>query len=121
MPEESAFHNEDLAGKYPYTLLSIHPQRSNHSQHVPFIEKLQHVQVDISPDIAAEQNLQDGDEVAIFNDRGRLTGKVKVMKQAHPKTINIDEGMWAAFGGSVNALTNDTNSDNGMGSTLLTV
>ncbi|MBK4205239.1 oxidoreductase [Bacillus subtilis] len=118
VPEESAFHNEDLAGKYPYTLLSIHPQRSNHSQHVPFIEKLQHIQVDISPDIAVEQNLQDGDEVAIFNDRGRLTGKVKVMKQAHPKTINIDEGMWAAFGGSVNALTNDTNSDNGMGSTL---
>lgn len=40
VPEESVFHNEELAGKYPYTLLSIHPQRSNHSQHVPFIEKL---------------------------------------------------------------------------------
>ncbi|MDF4189498.1 molybdopterin dinucleotide binding domain-containing protein, partial [Ligilactobacillus salivarius] len=118
VPEESVFHNEELAEKYPYTLLSIHPQRSNHSQHVPFIEKLQHVQVDISPDIAAEQDLQDGDEVVIFNDRGRLKGKVKLMKQAHAKTINIDEGMWAAFGGSVNALTNDTNSDNGMGSTL---
>ncbi|PRS03893.1 oxidoreductase [Bacillus atrophaeus] len=118
VPEESAFHDSRLAEKYPYTLLSIHPQRSNHSQHVPFIEKMQHIQVDISPDIADEQAVQDGDVVVIYNERGRLEGKAKVMKQAHPKTINIDEGMWSAFGGSVNTLTKDTNSDNGMGSTL---
>ncbi|MCY8484855.1 molybdopterin-dependent oxidoreductase [Bacillus atrophaeus] len=118
VPEESAFHDSRLAEKYPYTLLSIHPQRSNHSQHVPFIEKMQHIQVDISPDIADEQAVQDGDVVVIFNERGRLEGKAKIMKQAHPKTINIDEGMWSAFGGSVNMLTKDTNSDNGMGSTL---
>ncbi|MCG8396044.1 molybdopterin-dependent oxidoreductase [Bacillus atrophaeus] len=118
VPEESAFHDSRLAEKYPYTLLSIHPQRSNHSQHVPFIEKMQHIQVDISPDIADEQAVQDGDAVVIFNERGRLEGKAKIMKQAHPKTINIDEGMWSAFGGSVNTLTKDTNSDNGMGSTL---
>ncbi|MCY9159995.1 molybdopterin-dependent oxidoreductase [Bacillus atrophaeus] len=118
VPEESAFYDSRLAEKYPYTLLSIHPQRSNHSQHVPFIEKMQHIQVDISPDIADEQAVQDGDVVVIFNERGRLEGKAKIMKQAHPKTINIDEGMWSAFGGSVNTLTKDTNSDNGMGSTL---
>ncbi|MGY3839531.1 molybdopterin-dependent oxidoreductase [Bacillus atrophaeus] len=118
VPEESAFHDSRLAEKYPYTLLSIHPQRSNHSQHVPFIEKMQHIQVDISPDIADEQAVQDGDVVVIFNERGRLEGKAKIMKQAHPKTINIDEGMWSAYGGSVNMLTKDTNSDNGMGSTL---
>ncbi|MDS9995461.1 molybdopterin-dependent oxidoreductase [Bacillus atrophaeus] len=118
VPEESAFHDSRLAEKYPYTLLSIHPQRSNHSQHVPFIEKMQHIQVDISPDIADEQAVQDGDVVVIFNERGRLEGKAKIMKQAHPKTINIDEGMWSAFGGSVNTLTKDTNSDNGMGSTI---
>lgn len=118
VPEESAFHDSRLAEKYPYTLLSIHPQRSNHSQHVPFIEKMQHIQVDISPDIADEQAVQDGDVVVIYNERGRLEGKAKIMKQAHPKTINIDEGMWSAFGGSVNTLTKDTNSDNGMGSTL---
>ncbi|MCI3195102.1 molybdopterin-dependent oxidoreductase [Bacillus sp. HU-1818] len=118
VPEESAFHDSRLAEKYPYTLLSIHPQRSNHSQHVPFIEKMQHIQVDISPDIADEQAVQDGDVVVVFNERGHLEGKAKIMKQAHPKTINIDEGMWSAFGGSVNTLTKDTNSDNGMGSTL---
>ncbi|MED4802877.1 molybdopterin-dependent oxidoreductase [Bacillus atrophaeus] len=118
VPEESAFYDSRLAEKYPYTLLSIHPQRSNHSQHVPFIEKMQHIQVDISPDIADEQAVQDGDVVVVFNERGRLEGKAKIMKQAHPKTINIDEGMWSAFGGSVNTLTKDTNSDNGMGSTL---
>ncbi len=118
VPEESVYHDAGLAGKYPYTLLSIHPQRSNHSQHVPFIEKLQQIQVDLSPDIAEELSLQDGDTAEVYNDRGRLRGRVKIMKQAHPKTVNIDEGMWAAFGGSVNMLTKDSNSDNGMGSTL---
>ncbi|APB84277.1 oxidoreductase [Bacillus amyloliquefaciens] len=118
VPEESVYHDAGLAGKYPYTLLSIHPQRSNHSQHVPFIEKLQQIQVDLSPDIAKELSLQDGDTAEVYNDRGRLRGRVKIMKQAHPKTVNIDEGMWAAFGGSVNMLTKDSNSDNGMGSTL---
>ncbi|QPK88925.1 molybdopterin-dependent oxidoreductase [Bacillus velezensis] len=118
VPEESVYHDAGLAGKYPYTLLSIHPQRSNHSQHVPFIEKLQQIQVDLSPDIAEELSLQDGDTAEVYNDRGRLRGRVKIMKKAHPKTVNIDEGMWAAFGGSVNMLTKDSNSDNGMGSTL---
>ncbi|MGX4200400.1 molybdopterin-dependent oxidoreductase [Bacillus sp. JK74] len=118
VPEESVYQDAGLAGKYPYTLLSIHPQRSNHSQHVPFIEKLQQIQVDLSPDIAEELSLQDGDTAEVYNDRGRLRGRVKIMKQAHPKTVNIDEGIWAAFGGSVNMLTKDSNSDNGMGSTL---
>ncbi|WP_424161025.1 molybdopterin-dependent oxidoreductase [Bacillus amyloliquefaciens] len=118
VPEESVYHDGELAEKYPYTLLSIHPQRSNHSQHVPFIEKLQQIQVDLSPDIAEELALQDGDTAEVYNDRGRLRGRVKIMKQAHPKTVNIDEGMWSAFGGSVNTLTKDSNSDNGMGSTL---
>lgn len=85
---------------------------------MPFIEKLQQIQVDLSPDIAEELSLQDGDTAEVYNDRGRLRGRVKIMKQAHPKTVNIDEGMWAAFGGSVNMLTKDSNSDNGMGSTL---
>jgi anaerobic selenocysteine-containing dehydrogenase len=40
------------------------------------------------------------------------------MKKAHPKTINVDEGQWHKFGGSVNLLTPDEDSDNGQGSIL---
>ena len=48
----------------------------------------------------------------------KLSGTVKIMKKAHPKTINVDEGQWHKFGGSVNLLTPDGDSDNGLGSIL---
>jgi anaerobic selenocysteine-containing dehydrogenase len=110
--------NPKLENKYPYTLLTIHPLRSNHSQHYHLLESMQSVKIEVSEDIAIEKGLKDGDLVKIFNDRGELTGNIKVMKKAHPKTINIDEGQWQKFGGSVNTLTSDLESDNGAGSTL---
>jgi anaerobic selenocysteine-containing dehydrogenase len=110
--------NGKLENKYPYTLLTIHPLRSNHSQHYHLLESMQSVKIEVSEDIAIEKGLKDGDLVKIFNDRGELTGNIKVMKKAHPKTINIDEGQWQKFGGSVNVLTSDLESDNGVGSTL---
>ncbi|WP_273123487.1 molybdopterin-dependent oxidoreductase [Bacillus weihaiensis] len=118
LPKESRISNPELAKKYPYQLLSIHPLRSNHSQHYLFIEALQEVKIEVSEDIAREHELNEDDTVTIFNDRGKLTGKVKLLKKAHPKTINVDEGQWHKFGGSVNLLTPDGNSDNGLGSIL---
>ncbi len=117
-PIESALTNSLLAEKYPYQLLSIHPLRSNHSQHYVLIDAMQTVKIEISEDIANEKGVAEGDQVKIYNDRGELTGSVKVLKKAHPKTINVDEGLWHKFGGSVNLLTPDRVSDNGQGSTL---
>ncbi|MCL6585132.1 MAG: molybdopterin-dependent oxidoreductase [Anoxybacillus sp.] len=117
-PAESAPTVPELAKKYPYRLLTIHPLRSNHSQHYHLIESLQSIRIEISKDIADEKGLVDGDRAKIFNDRGELFGTVKILPQAHTKTINIDEGQWEKFGGSVNRLTPDGESDNGQGSTL---
>ncbi|WP_044749262.1 molybdopterin-dependent oxidoreductase [Bacillus alveayuensis] len=117
-PAESSISNRELAAKYPYTLLTIHPLRSNHSQHYHLIESMQSIRIEVSEDIAIEKGLKENDLVKVFNDRGELVGNVKIMKKAHPKTINIDEGQWNKFGGSVNVLTPDLESDNGLGSTL---
>ncbi|OAS83129.1 MULTISPECIES: molybdopterin-dependent oxidoreductase [Metabacillus] len=117
-PKESSLTNSLLAKKYPYQLLTIHPLRSNHSQHYILIKTLQIVKIEISEDIASEKDMTDGDSVRIFNDRGSLSGIVRVLKRAHPRTINVDEGQWHKFGGSVNLLTPDDNSDNGLGSIL---
>jgi anaerobic selenocysteine-containing dehydrogenase len=68
--------------------------------------------------VAKERGLAEGDKARVFNDRGELIGTVKILAKAHPKTINIDEGQWAKFGGAVNVLTSDRESDNGCGSTL---
>jgi anaerobic selenocysteine-containing dehydrogenase len=118
LPNETKWRNSELADKYPFTLLTIHPLRSNHSQHYQLFNPIPKVKVEISIDIAELKGLKDGDEVKVWNDRGQITGSIQIMKQAHPHTINIDEGIWNQFGGSVNQLTSNRVSDNGLGSTL---
>ncbi|MFC4321704.1 molybdopterin-dependent oxidoreductase [Litchfieldia salsa] len=117
-PEESSVNNRELSEKFPYTLLSIHPMRSNHSQNYHLIDQLQTIRVEVSKDIAEEIGLHEDDWVRVFNDRGELKGQIRILKQAHSKTVNIDEGQWSRYGGSVNLLTPNRVSDNGQGSTL---
>jgi anaerobic selenocysteine-containing dehydrogenase len=117
-PMESIQNNYELAMKYPYTLLSNHPARSNHSQHYHLVDQIQEVIVHVSKDIAEKQTLKNGDAVRVFNDRGNISGNVRVMEKAHDNTINIDEGGWSQFGGTVNQLTSSRESDNRNGSTL---
>jgi anaerobic selenocysteine-containing dehydrogenase len=118
LPNETKWNNHELANKYPFTLLTIHPLRSNHSQHYQLFNPEPKVKVEISFDIAESKGLKDGDEVKVWNDRGEISGTIQILKQAHPHTINIDEGIWSQFGGSVNQLTSNRVSDNGLGSTL---
>jgi anaerobic selenocysteine-containing dehydrogenase len=74
--------------------------------------------IDISPDIALERELKNGDRIRVYNDRGVLEGEVKILKEAHPRTVNIDEGRWRTMGETVNVLTSSALSDNGLGSSL---
>ncbi|WP_010677420.1 molybdopterin-dependent oxidoreductase [Bacillus timonensis] len=117
-PRESIYSDKELAEKYPYSLLTIHPLRSNHSQNYHLIEGLQTVKVEISKDIAEEKGLEPDDRVRVYNDRGEITGKVQILKESSPNIVCIDEGQWHIFGGSVNNLTSHQISDNGLGSTL---
>ncbi|SEN42869.1 Anaerobic selenocysteine-containing dehydrogenase [Mesobacillus persicus] len=118
LPNESKWTNPNLAEKYPFSLLTIHPLRSNHSQHYHLLGNEPEVKVEIAEDIAEARSLTDGDQAVVWNDRGKITGRVSLLKKAHPGTINIDEGIWGKFGGSVNQLTSDLESDNRQGSTL---
>ena len=118
LPTESKWTNPLLAEKYPYSLLSIHPLRSNHSQFYHLLGGTPEVKVEIAEDVAKEKELVEGDFVLVWNERGEVKGKISIFKQAHPGTINIDEGNWQKFGGSVNQLTSDLESDNRQGSTL---
>lgn len=118
LPRESKWSNQALSEMYPYQLLTIHPLRSNHSQHYPLWHKPPELKVEIAVNIAEKHNLKDGDLVRVWNQRGEVTGTVVVRPQHHSNTINIDEGISAAFGGSVNKLTSSLRSDNGLGSTL---
>ncbi|RSK52138.1 molybdopterin-dependent oxidoreductase [Bacillus canaveralius] len=118
LPHESRWSQPELAEKYPFTLLSIHPLRSNHSQHYHLLNGPERIKVEVSPDIAKKRKLADNDFVRVWNERGELNGYVSIMKQAHPGTINIDEGTGRKYGGAVNLLTSSDVSDNGLGSTV---
>jgi anaerobic selenocysteine-containing dehydrogenase len=117
-PEESGERNPDLLKRYPYQLLSIHPLRSNHSQSYHLIENLQAVRIHVSAVIAEQKGIREGEEVEIFNERGNLKGTAKIIKNGHSSVINVDEGQWKKFGGSINLLTPSRESDMGQGSTF---
>jgi len=118
VPEESKWKNPKLAEYFPYHLLTIHPLRSNHSQNYHLLPSKPKVKVEVASNIAEQKNLQNGDLVRVWNERGEVRGFISVLAAAHPNTINIDEGIWKEFGGSVNKLTSNRKSDNGLGSTL---
>lgn len=118
VPEESKWANPQLAEKYPYSLLTIHPMRSNHSQNYHLFTVTPKVKVEVAKNIADGLGLQKNDFVRVWNDRGEVKGYISILATAHPNTINIDEGIWKQFGGSVNNLTSSSESDNGLGSTL---
>lgn len=118
VPEESKWNKPELAKKFPYNLLTIHPLRSNHSQNYHLFSKSTQLKVEVARNIADEHHLMDGDSVRVWNDRGEVKGYLSILPKAHPNTINIDEGIWKRFGGSVNNLTSSGESDNGLGSTL---
>lgn len=118
LPEESKWSNPELAKKFPYNLLTIHPLRSNHSQNYHLFPKEPKLKVEVAENIAADQQLKDGDLVRVWNNRGEVKGYLSILPKAHPNTINIDEGIWKRFGGSVNNLTPSEESDNGLGSSL---
>jgi anaerobic selenocysteine-containing dehydrogenase len=118
LPAESKWSDPELAKKYPYHLLTVHPLRSNHSQNYQLWKNEPVVKVEIAENIAKDLHLENGDQVRVWNDRGEITGMTSIAKKIHPNTINIDEGIWSKFGGPVNSLTSSRPSDNGLGSTL---
>lgn len=118
VPEESVWNNPQLAERFPFNLLSIHPLRSNHSQNYHLFSKAPEVKIEAAENIAAEKQLKNGDMVRVWNGRGEVKGYLSILPKAHPNTINIDEGIWKKFGGSVNNLTSSGESDNGLGSIL---
>lgn len=118
LPAESKWSDSALAEKFPYSLLTIHPLRSNHSQNYHLWESKPFIKVEIAQNIAEDLHLQNGNRVRVWNNRGEVNGVVSIPAKIHANTINIDEGIWSKFGGPVNTLTSSRASDNGMGSTL---
>lgn len=114
--------NDPLLEKYPLQLLSPHPRVRVHStlQNVDWLQEAEPHVVWINPADAEPRGIRDGDEVYVFNDRGKLAIKAWVTRRIIPGVVSIYEGAYyepdengICRGGCVNVLTNDTYSPGG--------
>ncbi len=85
------------AKKYPLTFMNVHSVFTVHSQHatLPWIKEVNpEPRVDISKEDAGQRGIKDGDMVKVFNDRGHVVLKARVMEGIKPGCVNIYEGYW---------------------------
>ncbi len=114
--------NDPLMEKYPLQLLTPHPRVRAHStlQNVEWLKETEPHAMWINPVDAEARGVRDGDEVYVYNDRGKLAINAWVTRRIIPGVISIYEGTWfepdeegICRNGSVNVLTNDTYSPGG--------
>ncbi|MFO7997975.1 MAG: molybdopterin dinucleotide binding domain-containing protein, partial [Bacteroidales bacterium] len=85
-----------------------------HSTHdgIGWLEEAFPQRVFINPIDAGKRGIKDGDEVLIYNDRGKIMIPCRVSKKMMPGVVNIPQGAWWAPDkdgvdrrGNVNVLT----------------
>ena len=114
--------SDPLVEKYPLQLLSPHPKARVHSQldNVDWLREADPHRAWINPADAEPRGIRDGDEVYVFNDRGKLAITAWVTKRIVPGVVCIYEGAWynpdkdgIDRGGCANVLTKDEYSPGG--------
>ena len=107
---------------YPLQLISPHAKGRVHSTlyNVPWLRELETQRVWINAVDAEARGINDGDEVMVFNDRGKMIIPVWVTERIMPGVVCIFEGGWYSpdeegidRGGCVNVLTMDEYSPGG--------
>lgn len=91
---ESPFGDE--AKKYPLQAVGHHYMGRVHSTHDnnEWTDEAFPQRVFINPIDAIERNINDGEEVKIFNDRGTIIIKCRVTNRILPGVIDIPQGAW---------------------------
>ena len=102
-----------LAKKYPLSFSTTHSKYRLHSMfsNISWIRELDTEPVmDINPADAKPRDIEDGDLVRVFNDRGQVKLKARVHQGIRPGTVNVCQG-WSPgdyVEGSHQALTHAT-------------
>ncbi len=76
------------------------------------------VVVDVNPQDATTQQIEDGDTVRLFNDQGEVHVRARVSALVRPGTLSMPKGVWRRHtvnGWTSNALVPDTLTDLGGG------
>lgn len=114
--------NDPLAKKYPLQLITAHPKVRAHStmHDVPWLKELVPQRLWINPADAEARGIKDGDEVMLFNDRGKVVIPAWITERIMPGVVCLYEGGWYQpddkgidRGGCANVLTKDEYSAGG--------
>jgi anaerobic dimethyl sulfoxide reductase subunit A len=114
--------NDPLARKYPLQLITTHFKRRTLSQfdNLPWLREVQQQSILMSIEDARGRNVNDGDLVRVFNDRGEVVIPVEVTERIVPGVIDMPHGAWyqpddkgVDRGGCANVLTSDEYSPSG--------
>ena len=113
---------DPLAEKYPLQLLTPHPKNRVHSELylVDWLREADPHRAWINPVDAEPRGIENGQEVHVFNDRGKLAIAAWVTERIIPGVVSIPEGAWydpdengIDRGGCANVLTRDDYSPGG--------
>jgi anaerobic dimethyl sulfoxide reductase subunit A len=114
--------NDPLFKQFPLQLITPHPKNRVHSElyTVPWLREVEEHRVWINPVDAEPRSIQDGDEIFVFNNRGKAAIKARVTERIIPGVVSIFEGAWYSpdkdgidRGACANTLTNDAYSGGG--------
>ena len=118
------YSNEEKK-QYPLHLLTIKtPQyflNSSHANVDHILEKEGMPYLEVNPMDAAKRNIADGDELKVFNQRGRVYITAKISNKVNKGVVCMPQGFWPSLikgGSSANALTNDLLTDMGRGGAI---
>ena len=114
--------SDPLIEKFPLQLLTPHPKNRVHSElyMVPWLREVEEHRAWVNPVDADSRGIKDGDEIFVFNHRGKVAIKAWVTERIIPGVICIFEGAWydpdkdgIDRGACANTLTKDAYSGGG--------
>ena len=115
-------HNDPLTTQYPLQFISTHFKRRIHSNmdNIPWLRECEPQMLWVNSIDARSRNIQHGNLVRIFNQRGEVLIPAKVTERIMPGVVSLDEGAWynpdergVDRGGCCNVLLKDEHSPAG--------
>jgi anaerobic selenocysteine-containing dehydrogenase len=116
---------EEEKDKYPLQLLTIKNTNGFHNSSHANVKHLRQKEgrlwLDIHPEDAKKRDIQNGDELLAFNQRGKVLLEAKVTERIRPGVVCMPHGYWPSLvkgGQASNNLTDDRLTDIGGGAAL---